>query len=126
MSIDDKALWYGYLNSGEKSTPIVLDYELHTGSDETIYLFNFKKGAILEYRRTIVEEKMEELDENEADLTKELKKSYLAAKESFSLPKIIKNIQSIDKGKNNSEDEDLNEIDNFLNIDDEEFLREED
>ncbi|CAB1275339.1 hypothetical protein [Candidatus Nitrosacidococcus tergens] len=126
MSIDDKALWYGYLNSGDKSTPIVLDYELHTGSDETIYLFNFKRGAILEYRRIIVEKKMKELDEKESALIKELKKSYLAAKESFNLPKIIKNTQSIDKGKNNSEDEDFSEVDTFLDIDDEEFLREED
>lgn len=51
-------IWMGYLEAGLKSSPVVRDDKLETGNPKTIYLFNFKKGEILEYNRALVEPKL--------------------------------------------------------------------
>jgi hypothetical protein len=79
----EKTLWYGYLDAGQKSTPIVIDHELHTGNKETIYLFNLVRGEILEYQRQIVEPKLRELNAEETAVTKQLKAAYAKARRTF-------------------------------------------
>ncbi len=79
----EETVWYGYLEAGQKSTPIVLDRRLHTGHDETIYLFNFERGEILEYQRQIVEQKLQELNPEQAIILKQLKRAYVEARRRF-------------------------------------------
>jgi hypothetical protein len=81
--MSDKHYWYGYLEAGEKSSPVLLDNRLDTGSAETMYLFNLKRGAILEYKRTIIEPKLRELTADEQTLVKELKAAYIDVRSAF-------------------------------------------
>lgn len=74
--MNDKQHWYGYLEAGAKSSPVLLDRKLDTGNPETFYLFNLTRKEILEYNRQIVEPKLRELKDQEADLAGELKKTY--------------------------------------------------
>ena len=47
--------WFGFLDAGKSSSPVVQDSSLNTGNPATIYLFNLMRGRILEYRKDIVE-----------------------------------------------------------------------
>jgi hypothetical protein len=76
-------LWFGYLEAGERSSPVVRDGEIDTGRSSTIYLFNRSKGKILEYQRDIVEPKLRELDVGESDLIAELEDAYQTARAGF-------------------------------------------
>ena len=77
------SLWFGYLEIGEKSSPVAQDPKLLTGKPDTIYLFNLQRNAIVEYKRDIVEPKLRELNGKEAALTKELKKAFNKAVKEF-------------------------------------------
>lgn len=79
----EEAIWYGYLEAGQKSTLIVLDRRLYTGHDETIYLFNFVRGEIVEYQRQIVEQKLQELKPEQMVILKQLKRAYVEARRRF-------------------------------------------
>lgn len=81
--MSDKHYWYGYLEAGEKSSPVLLDSRLDTGSADTMYLFNLKRGAILEYKRAIIEPKLRELTADEQAVGKELKAAYVDARSAF-------------------------------------------
>ena len=83
MKMNDKQVWYGYLEAGNKSTAVVLDRTLNTGNPETLYLFNLARGEILEYSRKIVEPKLRELKGKETDLTTALKNGYDTARSHF-------------------------------------------
>ena len=83
MAMNEKKLWYGYLEAGNKSTPVVLDQRLETGNPDTIYLFNLKKKEVLEYKRAIVEPKLRELKPKEAGLVDELKAVFGEVKRTF-------------------------------------------
>jgi hypothetical protein len=74
--MNENPLWYGYLEAGEKSTPVLIDRKLETGKSETVYVFNLARKQILEYNRGIVEPKLRELRPDEADLIAELKAGY--------------------------------------------------
>jgi hypothetical protein len=77
-------LWFGYLEAGAKSSPVVMDSKLSTGDEKTIYLFNLARCAILEYRRDIVDTKLRALKPEESGLQKELKSAYAEARRNFS------------------------------------------
>lgn len=83
LAMSDKKLWYGFLEAGNKSTPVVLDQRLETGNPDTIYLFNLKKKEVLEYKREIVEPKLRELKPKEAGLIDELKTAFGEVKRTF-------------------------------------------
>lgn len=76
-------LWYGYLEAGEKSTPVIRDERLDTGNRKTLFLFNLVRGQILEYTREIVEPKLRELKPNEAGKVDELNAAYGEARRTF-------------------------------------------
>jgi hypothetical protein len=83
MAGASKALWFGYLEAGARSSAVVRDDRLDTGDPRTIYLFNKEKGRILEYRREIVEAKLRELTVEEAGLMPALKRSFDEVRSGF-------------------------------------------
>ena len=80
MSKND--IWYGYLQAGEKSSPVVRDDSIESKSRSTVYLYNHKRDAILEYSREIVEARLRELNPEEVPL-EELKSAFKAARKTF-------------------------------------------
>jgi len=74
--------WYGFLQAGKKSSPVVHDTRLDTKNLKTIYLFNYAQGKFLEYSREIVEPKLRDLrfDDN---VLNELKSAFKAARKVF-------------------------------------------
>ena len=81
--MNDKQHWYGYLEAGAKSSPVLLDRKLDTGNPQTFYLFNLARKEILEYSRQIVEPKLRELKEKESGTVDELKLAYGEALRNF-------------------------------------------
>ena len=78
-----KRLWFGYLEAGERSSPVVRDDTIDTGRASTVYLFNWMKGKILEYQKDIVEPKLRDLEAAETGLVPELEKAYNQSRERF-------------------------------------------
>lgn len=89
MAPRQKKIWFGFLDAGVKGSPVVRDAELATGDPKTVYLFNFMKGKILEYRRDIVEVKLRELAAEELAMIPELRKTYKQVRGDFE-PRQIK------------------------------------
>jgi hypothetical protein len=83
VAVKKNEVWYGYLDAGEKSTPVVLDPTLNTANPKTVYLFNLARGEILEYRREIVEPKLRELNPGDASGLDELRAAYGQAQRGF-------------------------------------------
>ena len=77
------SLWYGYLNAGARSSPVLRDTRMDTGSPKTLYLFNLVRGEILEYAREIVEKKLRELKPAESGFIAELDAGYKKARRNF-------------------------------------------
>jgi hypothetical protein len=77
------SLWYGYLEAGSRSSPVIRDEKLETGSTKTVFLFNLERREILEYSREVVEPKLRELTPAEAKLVKELDAAYTDARRNF-------------------------------------------
>ncbi len=77
------SLWYGYLEAGDRSSPVIRDERLDTGSLRTVFLFNLARREILEYSREIVEPKLRELKSGEAKTIKELDAAYAEARRNF-------------------------------------------
>jgi hypothetical protein len=76
-------LWFGFLEAGVKGSPVVRDEALVTGNPATVYLFNFMKGRILEYRRDIVEVKLRELETEELAMIPEMGAAYTDVRQTF-------------------------------------------
>lgn len=79
----NKELWYGFLEAGAKSSPVLISSILDTNNEKTVYLYNLNRDAIIEYQRQIVEPKIRELKADEADLIEELVSGYKVAKKNF-------------------------------------------
>jgi hypothetical protein len=77
------SLWYGYLEAGDRSSPVIRDERLDTGSPKTVFLFNLARREILEYSREIVEPKLRELKSGEAKSIKEIDAAYAEARRNF-------------------------------------------
>ena len=75
---------YGYLEAGEKSSPVLIDTKLETGNSKTFYMYNHNSQRIIEYKRDIAESKLRDLNEKEKLLIKELTKGYESARKEFS------------------------------------------
>ena len=76
-------LWYGYLEAGNRSSPVIRDERLETGSTKTVFLFNLTRREILEYSRDVVETKLRELNSSEAKTIKQLDEAYAEARRNF-------------------------------------------
>ena len=79
----EPSLWYGYLMAGERSSPVLRDNRLETGNPKTIYLFNLKRGEIIEYVPEIVTKKLRELKPTESKWIGELDAGYKKARRGF-------------------------------------------
>jgi hypothetical protein len=93
MAAKRNSLWFGFLDAGGKGSPVVRDASIDTGTPSTLYLFNFKKGRILEYRRDIAEPKLRELTENEIELMQEMRKAFESARNGFT-PRAMRRMAS--------------------------------
>lgn len=78
----NKSLWFGFLNAGTKSSAVINDPMLSTGNDKTMYLYNHVRGSILEYQREIVESKLRELEDGDADVG-DMQKTYKKVRADF-------------------------------------------
>ena len=76
-------LWYGYLEAGDKSSPVLIDPKLETGNSKTVYMYNLNSQRIIEYKREIAEPKLRTLSEQEVSLAKALKQGYDTARKQF-------------------------------------------
>ena len=76
-------LWFGYLEAGNKSSAVVRDDRLDTGSRKTVFLFNFERRQIIEYTREIVDPKLRDLKPAESKLIDELTAAYNEARRAF-------------------------------------------
>lgn len=76
-------IWYGFLDAGAKSTAVVIDERLNTGNPNTIYVFNFARGKILEYKREIAETKLREFRAEESAVLQELQSAFDRARREF-------------------------------------------
>lgn len=83
MGQSDDGVWVGFLQAGEKSSPVVRDPSLDTGKASSIYLFNLQRRAILEYQLAVVEGKLRELTEAEAEVVDQLREAFREARASF-------------------------------------------
>ena len=77
------SIWYGYLNAGARSSPVLRDARMDTGNPMTLYLFNLVRGEILEYAREIVDKKLRELKPDESEFIAELDTGYKKARRNF-------------------------------------------
>jgi hypothetical protein len=77
-----KDIWYGVLDAGEKTSPVVLDATLDA-SQGKVWLYNHQRNQFIEYARAIVEPKLRELT-SEDIAQKELDEAFKAALLAFS------------------------------------------
>ncbi len=122
--MSENNFWYGYLDAGEKSSPVLMDQRLSTANPSTVYVFNLKRSEIIEYRRDIVESKLRDLGEQESAFIKELKSAYNKARSGF-VPRGAKASPIPEKGaeapvpkKNPSAETEEEEYDELITIDD--------
>ncbi len=78
----NKNIWFGFLNAGRKSSPVVRDRSLETSGTKTIFLYNHAKGGFLEYARELVEPKLRELTDDDTDVD-ELERAFREARKAF-------------------------------------------
>lgn len=90
--------WFGFLEAGDKSTPVVIDSRLNTGDATTVYVYNHKRGEIIEYKRAIAEAKLRELKADEQELLAELRNGFRKARNGFT-PRGAKAAQIPEKGR---------------------------
>lgn len=115
MAAKRSSLWFGFLDAGSKGSLVVRDHSIDTGAPSTIYLFNFAKGRILEYRRDIAESKLRELNDGEREKLKELRQAFNKARNGFT-PRVTVRPQRATKSKEpepESEIPDLEADDDF-------------
>ncbi|WP_455217381.1 hypothetical protein [Kaarinaea lacus] len=74
-----RKLWYGYLEAGKKSSPVIIDRNMDTGEKHTLFIYNHGKQEISKYVRELVEPKLRELTANEKELESAMKKGFTAA-----------------------------------------------
>lgn len=79
----NQELWYGFLEAGTKSSPILISSILDTNSEKTVYIYNLNRDSIIEYQRQIVEPKIRELNADESNLIEDLVSGYKAARKNF-------------------------------------------
>lgn len=86
-------IWYGFLEAGEKSTPVVRDLSLETENAKTVYLYNFARGIFLEYSLEIVEPKLRALKPGDIS-PEELENAFKAARKQFNPGKLVSKLKS--------------------------------
>lgn len=83
-----KNIWYGVLEAGEKTSPVVRDYSIDA-SQNKIYLYNYVRNQFIEYAQAIAEPKLRELtagDISQDELDEAFKAAYQAFSSSRKIP----------------------------------------
>ena len=80
--MSSKDIWYGVLEAGEKTSPVVRDTTLDA-SHGKIWLYNLHRNQFIEYASAIVEPKLRELTTGDIPQA-ELDKAFTAAHKVFS------------------------------------------
>jgi hypothetical protein len=60
-----------------------MDVRLNTANPSTVYLFNYNRGEIIEYRRDIIEPKLRPLNDDESKTEKTLKSAFSEVRSDF-------------------------------------------
>lgn len=79
-------LWYGYLEAGNKSSPVIIDHSMDTGEKHTVFVYNHNKNEISKYVRELVEPKLRELTDKEKGLESALRKGFSASLKTLKYP----------------------------------------
>ena len=80
--MSSKEIWYGVLEAGEKTSPVVRDKSIDADMNK-IYLYNYVRNQFVEYVQAIVEPKLRELAEGDIS-REELDNAFKSAYKSFS------------------------------------------
>jgi len=81
--MSEKNLWFGFLDAGKKSSAVLIDDRLSTGTNKTVYIYTLARGQVLEYDRAVIEPKLRELARDELGVIDELKAGYNKALQDF-------------------------------------------
>jgi hypothetical protein len=111
----NKNIWYGVLEAGEKTSPVVRDNSIEA-SQGKIYLYNHIRNQFIEYAQAIVEPKLRELVDSDISRD-ELNHAFKAAREIFSLTRNTQTWTDIKPTAPNAKQHVVDEID--IDIDDE-------
>jgi hypothetical protein len=87
-------IWYGFLEAGDKSSPVVRDLSLETENAKTVYLYNFARGIFLEYSLEIVEPKLRALKPGDIS-PEELENAFKAARKQFNPGKLVSKLKAV-------------------------------
>ena len=119
-----KDIWYGVLEAGEKTSPVVRDASLDA-SQNKIYLYNYVRNQFIEYSQAIVEPKLRELaagDISQDDLDKAFKAAYKTFSSSHKV-RTWSDTKPATSSVKTEDDEDTIDIDDISDYDDmDEFI----
>jgi hypothetical protein len=90
--MSNNSIWYGFLEAGEKSSPVVRDLSMETDNAKTVYLYNFARGIFLEYALEIVEPKLRALKPDDIS-QQELEEAFMAARKTFNRGKAVNTLK---------------------------------
>jgi hypothetical protein len=79
-------LWYGFLEAGKKSSPVIIDHSMNTGEKNSVFIYNHNRQEILKYVRELAEPKLRELTAKEKELEASLKKGFAESLKTFNNP----------------------------------------
>lgn len=84
-----KDIWYGVLEAGDKTSPVVRDMSLEVSDTKRIWLYNHVKNQFVEYSLEIVEPKLRNLGNGDISLD-ELDQAFKSARKAFGLARKIR------------------------------------
>jgi hypothetical protein len=89
MLMGTKDIWYGVLEAGDKTSPVVRDMSLEVSDTKRIWLYNHVKNQFVEYSLEIVEPKLRNLGNGDISLD-ELDQAFKSARKAFGLARKIR------------------------------------
>jgi hypothetical protein len=120
-----KNIWYGVLEAGEKTSPVVRDATLDA-SEGKVWLYNHVRDQFVEYAKSIAEPKLRDLTDSDIPQD-ELEKAFKAARKVFSSTHKVRSwAETKPAAKATSDEDDTDDFD--LNDDDdmEDFIDDDD
>jgi hypothetical protein len=89
MLMGTKDIWYGVLEAGDKTSPVVRDMSLEVSDTKRVWLYNHVKNQFVEYSLEIVEPKLRNLGNGDISLD-ELDQAFKSARKAFGLARKIR------------------------------------
>ena len=89
MIMGTKDIWYGVLEAGDKTSPVVRDMSLEVSDTKRVWLYNHVKNQFVEYSLEIVEPKLRNLGNGDISLD-ELDQAFKSARKAFGLARKIR------------------------------------